>query len=77
MQISVAVVQSVGSVVVTLRLSCTWHRGSSWTRDQTSVPCIAGQILTHWTTREAPIYMCVCVCVCVCSFLNPHIIPCV
>ena len=27
--------------------------GSSWTRDQTSVPCTAKQILNHWTTREA------------------------
>jgi len=28
--------------------------GSSWTRDQTGVPYIAGRILNHWTTREAP-----------------------
>ena len=28
--------------------------GSSWTRDQTQVPCIGRQILNHWTTREAP-----------------------
>ena len=41
------------------QLSCWWHRGSaahvtsSWTRGQTSVPCIARQILSHWTTREA------------------------
>ena len=27
--------------------------GSSWTRDQTGVLCIAGGILNHWTTREA------------------------
>ena len=24
----------------------------SWTRDQTCVPCIARQILNHWTTRK-------------------------
>jgi len=28
--------------------------GSSWIRDQTLVPCIARQILNHWTNREAP-----------------------
>jgi len=28
---------------------------SSWTRDQTSVPCIARWIPNHWTIREAPI----------------------
>ena len=28
--------------------------GSSWTRDQTQVPCIGRRILNHWTTREAP-----------------------
>ena len=30
-----------------------WHVESSWTRDQTCVPCIAKKILNHWTTREA------------------------
>ena len=38
-----------------------WHRGlvaprhvgSSWTRDQTHVPCIGRWILHHWATREA------------------------
>jgi len=34
--------------------SCPRHVGSSKTRDQTSFPCIARQILNHWTTREAP-----------------------
>ena len=28
--------------------------GSSWIGDQTLVPCIARQILNHWTNREAP-----------------------
>ena len=26
--------------------------GSSWTRNQTHVPCIGRQILNHWTIRE-------------------------
>ena len=29
-------------------------RGSSQPRDWTQVSCIAGGILTHWTTRDAP-----------------------
>ena len=29
------------------------HVRSSWTKDRTRVPCIAWQILNHWTTREA------------------------
>ena len=42
--------------MVVHELSCpaAQHVGSSWTRDQTSIPCIARQILNHWTTREAP-----------------------
>ena len=28
------------------------HVESSWTRDQTPVPCIGRWILYHWTTRE-------------------------
>ena len=27
---------------------------SSLTRDRTHIPCIAKQILNHWTTREVP-----------------------
>ena len=30
------------------------HVGSSWSRDQTGVPCIARQILNHWIMTEAP-----------------------
>ena len=30
------------------------HVGSSQTRDQICVPCIATQTPNHWTTREAP-----------------------
>ena len=29
------------------------HVGSSWTRDDTTVPCTARRILNYWTTREA------------------------
>ena len=39
----------MGSVVMVHELSCS-HVESSWTRDQTHVPC--RQILNHWTTRE-------------------------
>ena len=46
--------QSVRSVVVVLQLITLWHVESSQSRDQTYVPCIARQILIHWTTREAP-----------------------
>ena len=27
------------------------------TRDQTHAPCIAKQLLTHWTTRQVPIVL--------------------
>ena len=30
-----------------------FSRGSSWTRDQTWVSCIAGRFFTIWATREA------------------------
>ena len=29
------------------------HVGSSWTRDQNYVPCIARQTLNHWAMTEA------------------------
>ena len=35
-----------------LYLAAPWHMGSSWIRDRTGVPCIARQILHHWTTRK-------------------------
>ena len=31
-----------------------FSRGSSWSRDQTWVSCIAGRLFTIWATREAP-----------------------
>ena len=35
-------------------------KGSSWTRNQTHVPCIGRHILNHWTTREVALgfHMC-------------------
>ena len=30
-----------------------FSRGSSWPRDRTQVPCIAGRFFTIWATREA------------------------
>ena len=33
-------------------LAASWHVGSSWTSDQTHVPCIGSWILYHGTTRE-------------------------
>ena len=33
-------------------LVVSWHVGSSWTRDQTHVPCLGRQCLNHWTTKE-------------------------
>ena len=37
-------------------LAASRHVGSSWTRDGTSVPCIARQILNYSITRAAPSY---------------------
>ena len=45
--------QSTGSRVLRLwQLGCTgsaapWYMGSSWTRDWTSIPCVARQVLNH------------------------------
>ena len=41
-----------GSVFVRHGLSCP--TASSWTRDQTHIPCTGRWILIHWTTREVP-----------------------
>ena len=50
--------QLLGSGAQAQRLWCKClvalqHVGSSWTRDQTSAPCIVRLIL-NWTTKEAP-----------------------
>ena len=39
----------------------TWDL-SSWTRDQTCVPCIARQILNHWNTSAVPTPFFIVVC---------------
>ena len=44
-------------IAVASRLSCSWHVGSSQTRDGTGVPCTTVQILNHWNTREAPKFL--------------------
>ena len=49
--------QSTGSRAQTQSLQCLglvapWFLGSPQTRGWTCVPCIARQILNHWTTRE-------------------------
>ena len=35
-------------------LATLQHVGSSWTRDQTHVPCVDMWSLNHWATREVP-----------------------
>ena len=57
--VGLLLLQSTGSRVCGLSLWLTdlvpsKHVGSSQTRDQTCVPCIARQILNSWTTREVP-----------------------
>ena len=42
------------SSCVRTQLPCSTWDLSSWTRDQTCVPCIARQILNPWTTRDVP-----------------------
>ena len=37
-------------------LIAPWRVGSSWTKNQTCVPCIGRWILNHWTTREVPAF---------------------
>ena len=44
---------AVAFLVTEHRFSCPVVCGIFWTRDQTGVPCIDSQILSHWTTREA------------------------
>ena len=51
---------SAGSELWCTGLAASQHVGSSRTRDRTGVPCIARQILNHWTTREAPIFLSMC-----------------
>ena len=63
-----------------------FSRGSSQSRSETRVFCIAGRFFTSWATMEAHmlyiIHVCVCVCVCVCVYshhlstefpISPHV----
>ena len=34
-------------------VAISFSRGTSWTKDQTQVSCIAGRFFTDWATREA------------------------
>ena len=47
---------SAGPALVAYGLAAPWHVGTFWTRDHTSVPCIARQAINHWATREALYY---------------------
>ena len=38
-------------------VAAPWHAKSSLTSGQTCVPCNGRQILNHWTTREALVFM--------------------
>ena len=37
--------------------SYPFSRGSSWPRNRTGVPCMAGRFFTSWATREARTYL--------------------
>ena len=47
-----SLVMVCGLLLVVASLVAPWNVESFWTRNQTSVPCIA--IPNQWTTREAP-----------------------
>ena len=47
-------------------------RGSSWPRNRTRVPCIAGGFFTSWATREALWLVCQCYLKCKDKRLNVH-----
>ena len=65
--------QSKSAVVAVQGLAAPQHMGSSRTRNQTSVPYTARQILKHWTTKEAPLLLCTERCL---AFVNcPRIGP--
>ena len=46
-----------GTVVVVHGLSCSVACGVCWDRDWNCLPCLARQILNHWTTKEVPAVM--------------------
>ena len=42
-------------------IAIPFFRGSSWSRDQTQISCIAGKFFTIWATREAPSIPYICI----------------
>ena len=52
-----SLLQSTGSVIVAHGLLALKHVGSPQIRDQTCVSCIGRQILYHWATREALLFI--------------------
>ena len=54
--------EHTGSVVALRRLSCFTACGILVPQPgmKPTSPCIAGRILSHWTTREVPGYWCLC-----------------
>ena len=66
-------VHEISQARVLVWVAIFFSGGSSWAREQTHIFCIGGQILYHWTTREALciIYLCLilsaenkCLCLC-------------
>ena len=53
--------QGTSSVVVAQGFSYPVAQGSSWTKDQTCVPCIGRLTLRHWVSREALIVVLICI----------------
>ena len=51
---SLVVLCGFSSCGLQVSLLCGMWDLSSQTGDQTGIPCIARQILNHWTTREVP-----------------------
>ena len=50
-QASVVAAHGLSSFGTWAQFHAPQHVGSSWTRDQTRVPCIGRQVLNYWTTK--------------------------
>ena len=48
---------STGSIAVVQELSCSWHVGSSQTRDQTCVFYLAGRFFTTESPRKTLVFL--------------------
>ena len=44
-------------------VACPFSTRSSWPRNQTRVPCIAGEFFTSWATKETYVRYIMCLCV--------------